>query len=1330
MASSFWARPKPNSSILSILHKAFIEVKEDSVSDVELQKQTKPSSHATGTAFTGGDGNDNVIVLDDKLLTKDQILITSSTNNLKYRPNLQVLDDFLKDEDLSRNLFLEPEDDPNETGLTLEDYFTNPLVLNQLLDYILDEKFCVEEKDQETELQNKKNKEHKDDNQDNEVEGASKKNAMKDLDESLLKRQKKQKYYDDDDDDEEEEEEQKKKEEENEDGQDDDNEKKHEDKLVSSETPQKKSFEDSDDSSDSSDDEEFGKFDNSLDDPELHDFLDESKSRHNGLEGDDDDENKNVELMEFFTKATVAAEILSIDLMEITASFFSHDILISKLWFMLDKYSTLSQNASSSFLKINERLLQYAEIGGLFGGNNGINDNSNSNNNFFQDALASSKDNDDDEDDDDDEEDDEGDNVDLFTKLNNGENVAKFNSTKNNANNKDYDVDEDAAAAAADDDDDEDDDDDDNDEEKLHKVVLETDEQVIDADEDDLMEGIDSNTIEITGNSTVLDRFLHIIIHREKLVDKFVKHIELAPLMDFLLKIISTDKPELPTYVTLFLKNHQLIEKLLFVLDGKNSATAQSTATDFLKALIAISANSNSEIASAIGPNELTRYLVSSKMIQKMGDLMLQGGLPLSNCVGIIIEIIRKNNSDYDFVQVMYTTLESNPPDMRDPIYLGHLVKFFAENLSKFNDILLSSNKVDFQTPFGLIEPLGVDRFKICELVAELLHCSNMALLNELGGENVVEERDVVRAKTVKDFLKLNFKIDTPEVLEFNDCVPSDATNKTITPTKTNSDDEHLNIKIENLNIKSEENSSEDNLEQQQDEDFETPKIDAETNDPNDKTIEGNDDDAVNHDESSAEALRMDPVVGDQLKIALQDSNIVDVILKMLFHFPWNNFLHNVVFDIVQQILNGPLKEGYNKFLIADLFKRSNITHFIVSSDEYCQRYEEEKNLRLGYMGHLTLIAEEVAKFAAYLDEMDIVMHDAAIENALKESEWVKYTDVVLSETREKYSTVFGDFNVDLYDVLGGEEDDGEDAEDISDDMVRGPNGTIHGNSLGDDDDYDEDDDDEYNATDNGNRSHLSGFKNDMDPSIDDDIPLNLRPYNSRYGEDHEDDEEQELDYSDEDNDEDEEARYGADKNEDLYGEDIEVTLNSHFHRMADSNGNSKTKNSDAKKKTLFDLLNEEEESSTSHNSKDHKSSMHTSSDDDDFDDDSHSPYSKQSYNSLNNYKPSLTSGTSSQEDEDDDDYIDPNDDGLSYAKPGHPLYSDSGKTFSEGTKMDLVDDEDDDVYEDAGDLIDDLDDDESGVSLSRQKTSDNMQWDQQEQNRIFGYKRLHNKSD
>ena len=134
-------------------------------------------------------------------------------------------------------------------------------------------------------------------------------------------------------------------------------------------------------------------------------------------------------------------------------------------------------------------------------------------------------------------------------------------------------------------------------------------------------------------------------------------------------------------------------------------------------------------------------------MVEKLIKIMLKGGTSLSNAVGIIIEIIRKNNSDYDFVQVMYTTLKTHPPHDRDPIHLIHLIKSFAEHMPDFSRLLNEISLPALETTFGEIEPLGFERFKICELIAELLHCSNMSLLNEANGEAVVKERDEAREK-------------------------------------------------------------------------------------------------------------------------------------------------------------------------------------------------------------------------------------------------------------------------------------------------------------------------------------------------------------------------------------------------------------------------------------------------------------------------------------------------------------------------------------------------------------------------------------------------------
>lgn len=134
---------------------------------------------------------------------------------------------------------------------------------------------------------------------------------------------------------------------------------------------------------------------------------------------------------------------------------------------------------------------------------------------------------------------------------------------------------------------------------------------------------------------------------------------------------------------------------------------------------------------------------------------MLRGGNPLTVGVGTVIEVIRKNNSDYD----MDNGAPDSVPSSNDPIYLGSLLRNFAKHVPDFMELILSPThtvpdgdgtmtrkREDLSVAFGSrIEPLGFDRFKTCELMAELLHCSNMGLLNEKGSEAYVLQRDAER---------------------------------------------------------------------------------------------------------------------------------------------------------------------------------------------------------------------------------------------------------------------------------------------------------------------------------------------------------------------------------------------------------------------------------------------------------------------------------------------------------------------------------------------------------------------------------------------------------
>ena len=198
--------------------------------------------------------------------------------------------------------------------------------------------------------------------------------------------------------------------------------------------------------------------------------------------------------------------------------------------------------------------------------------------------------------------------------------------------------------------------------------------------------------------------------------------------------------------------------RLLAFLEKDNAPGTQTSAGDFIKAIVTISANASQNEQSCIGPNNLTRQLVSEPCIESLLSNMLRGGNPLTVGVGMIIEVIRKNNSDYDPDVVAGP---DSMPSSNDPIYLGTLLRCFAKRVPDFMGLLLSPThaiadgnsqititRKELGVAFGnKIEPLGFDRFKTCELMAELLHCSNMGLLNERGSEAFVRQRDEERER-------------------------------------------------------------------------------------------------------------------------------------------------------------------------------------------------------------------------------------------------------------------------------------------------------------------------------------------------------------------------------------------------------------------------------------------------------------------------------------------------------------------------------------------------------------------------------------------------------
>ncbi|KAJ3571574.1 hypothetical protein NPX13_g5330 [Xylaria arbuscula] len=632
-------------------------------------------------------------------------------------------------------------------------------------------------------------------------------------------------------------------------------------------------------------------------------------------------------------------------------------------------------------------------------------------------------------------------------------------------------------------------------------------------------------------------------------VPNMLRHVDCPMIMDLLLKIISLERTDDGQGIVEWLYTKDVIPALLSFLGPEHSWATQTAAGDFIKAIITVSANASQNEQACIGPNELTRQLVSRPCVEKIIGYMLGGGNPLTVGVGIIIEVIRKNNSDYD---PEVGGDENAQPSSRDPIYLGTLLRLFAEHVPDFMSLVLNApaQKQRLDSTFGAkIEPLGFDRFKTCELMAELLHCSNMALLNEVGSEQVIARRDEERNRlrltghltaargeeshssedltmrsrhsspddsrrleitnasdddgfeevtpsgdmtedTSHEFIKAEDEIPVPTPASFLDRDEDEFVDEPLSSPRLQVQDEkgdpgHFEIPELVVAPLSPKKPAAKELESPQQADTEAEStstsgaqakpmeinsqsptlnetspptgddslppsrsvkrksIEVEPEEPTElkptPPVEGTEmgepmqtdpapvatnsgvdasqiaqekeSESLPHDNQAqdhslaAAAEKPEPVVGDFLKMQFVENNVVPTILSFFFRYPWNNFLHNVVYDIVQQVFNGPMDRGFNPTLAISLFESADITNAIINGQTASERSQAQSKTRMGFMGHLTLIAEEVVKFTER--NPPELLSDLVLDRVMSQ-DWINYVEGALAETRERDNAILG----------------------------------------------------------------------------------------------------------------------------------------------------------------------------------------------------------------------------------------------------------------------------------------------------------------------------------
>ena len=590
-------------------------------------------------------------------------------------------------------------------------------------------------------------------------------------------------------------------------------------------------------------------------------------------------------------------------------------------------------------------------------------------------------------------------------------------------------------------------------------------------------------------------------------IESFLRHIETPVIGDLLFRLIASDHHNLT--VIDFFTQWQFIPKLSNILSPNYSKDHHLAVSELLKTVITFSApspptaNGDNQIYIS---NKFARQLGSHEVVTKLIQFILddvpiegdneEGDIPtnhlpnstdndkhalvtssLISILSVYIELIRKNNTDFSEPHLFHTlrnklitlqqsqheeainkvanndddddtndmnlndeelskkeeeeeekeqsdkeALEGAMDDMSQSmgiVHLGSILKAFTSRLSDFQRLLAHprSYKGMILSSTGPIKPLTFERFRICELYAELLHCSNMAIFN----------RNVANGPHYDDYGRLVGGLDALTQLA-----------------RALSDSEE----------------AEETAEEAREADEIPVEANAQPNRQSLDAAQGIPQSLSNLSQQSTNPLN----TGDQLKKSMIDNGILDTLTTLFFEYPSNPFLHNVVYDVILQILNGQMERGLNVELAASLFTDAKLISKLLDGHSKVKESENDKKTPTpGYSGHIMLIADECVKaFDRYESLYQRVKPSLPLED------WQKFVQGPLKANQDVEKEPLGGIRPDSnpfgqYGKVEGDQDDSDSDDDIGfmssgfGSSYRSLSGQSHANINFDEDDDDDD---------------------------------------------------------------------------------------------------------------------------------------------------------------------------------------------------------------------------------------------------------------------------------
>ncbi|KAG6833098.1 hypothetical protein H0H87_011509 [Tephrocybe sp. NHM501043] len=553
-----------------------------------------------------------------------------------------------------------------------------------------------------------------------------------------------------------------------------------------------------------------------------------------------------------------------------------------------------------------------------------------------------------------------------------------------------------------------------------------------------------------------------------RIVERLLIHVESPPLVDLIIRIIQLDEQPSGAGVLEWLSSENFMGRLIELLSPTHTSDVHAVVADLIKGIISMSTPSpgaglTEGLHNGPASNRFARELAEKGNVEKLASYMLidfepppisEGNdeededdprsqlLPNFNSktssvvqsISMVIELIRKNNSDF-FEPYLFHTLRNRlvqvqqqiHDDERDAlelamkemadrmgvVHLGPVLEVMMPILGRLQHFLLHPRSLigPVETTVGTILPLTLERWRISELFAELLHCSNMSLLNR--------SPEMARLYNVDGRLNggLAALEDLAQVLSISSVVDHNAMGES-----TDSIAPALELPItgshDSMSMDSDDSMSDDEPGSSDDEAMEeivmydepSPQaqpelspISIDSSIPQPPLIVPSSPDALSMPpiaEVAAQgaALRGQTVepehapssssqsksafrrnsrrtsalngsqtsdnyipVGERLKQCFLDVAILSTLL-VCFTFSFLDFgMTADVYDVIHQILNAPVESGLNRELAISLFRDARLMDRIVDGQKRNDTEMPKNNgARLGYMGHLTLMAEDV----------------------------------------------------------------------------------------------------------------------------------------------------------------------------------------------------------------------------------------------------------------------------------------------------------------------------------------------------------------------------------